>query len=111
MIIHCLFRHPFHLNGREEELWHLACDIATESIVDGLPIKSVQLVVSDLRNETYAMLRKGEYATDNKVVYLGTQNDILGASLLWSLAGGDVNALIEAGMPAWQAACDTFNAK
>ena len=58
MIIHCLFRHPFHLNGREEELWHLACDIATESIVDGLPIKSVQLVVSDLRNETYAMLRR-----------------------------------------------------
>ncbi|MBO5502812.1 MAG: hypothetical protein J6A48_12395, partial [Clostridia bacterium] len=62
-------------------------------------------------DETYAMLRKGEHAVDNKVVYLGTQNDILGASLLWGLAGGDVNALIEAGMPAWQAACDTFNNK
>ena len=62
-------------------------------------------------DETYAMLRQGEHAVDNKVVYLGTQNDILGASLLWGLAGGDVNALIEAGMPAWQAACDTFNNK
>ena len=57
------------------------------------------------------MLREGSHAVDNKVVYLGTQNDILGASLLWGLAGGDVASLIDAGMPAWQAACDTFNNK
>ncbi len=62
-------------------------------------------------DETYAMLREGKAGRDNKVVYLGTQNDILGNSLLWGLAGGDVASLIEAGMPAWQAACDTFNAK
>lgn len=58
MVLHCLFRHPFHLNGRDEELWHLACDIAVESIVDALPATAVQLVVSDRRNETYAMLRR-----------------------------------------------------
>ena len=62
-------------------------------------------------DETYAMLREPEHGRDNKVVYLGTQNDILGNSLLWQLAGSDVASLIEAGMPAWQAACDTFNAK
>ena len=62
-------------------------------------------------DETYAMLREGSHATDNKVVYLGTQNDVLGSSLLWSLAGSDVQTLIDAGMPAWQAACDEFNAK
>ncbi len=62
-------------------------------------------------DETYAMLRQGEHGRDNKVVYLGTQNDVLGSSLLWSLAGGDVASLIEAGMPAWQALCDQFNAK
>lgn len=62
-------------------------------------------------DETYAMLREGKHAVDNKVVYLGTQNDVLGSSLLWSLAGGDVAALIEAGLPAWQALCDTYNAK
>jgi len=62
-------------------------------------------------DETYAMLREAEAGRDNKVVLLGTQNDILGNSLLWQLAGGDVASLIEAGMPAWQAACDTFNAK
>ena len=62
-------------------------------------------------DETYAMLREGKAGRDNKVVYLGTQNDVLGNSLLWQLAGGDVASLIEAGLPAWQAACDTFNAK
>ncbi len=58
MVLHCLFRHPFHLNERDEELWHLACDIAVESIVDSLPSKAVHLVVSDQRNETYDMLRR-----------------------------------------------------
>ena len=58
MVLHCLFRHPFHLNDREEELWHLACDIAVESIVDALPAKAVSLVVSDKRSETYEMLRR-----------------------------------------------------
>ena len=62
-------------------------------------------------DETYAMLREGKAGRDNKVVYLGTQNDVLGNSLLWQLAGSDVQTLIDAGMPAWQAACDEFNAK
>ena len=62
-------------------------------------------------DETYAMLRQAEHAVANKVVLLGTQNDILGSSLLWSLGGSTPAELIEAGMPAWQAACDTFNAK
>lgn len=57
MLLHCLFRHPFHQQEREEALWHLACDIAVESIIDGMPAKAVQLVVSDTRSELYAMLR------------------------------------------------------
>jgi len=62
-------------------------------------------------DETYAMLRESEHAVVNKVLYLGTQNDVLGNSLLWSLAGGDPAQLVEAGMPEWQARCDTFNGK
>ncbi len=62
-------------------------------------------------DETYAMLREGENCRFNKVVFLGTQNDVLGSSLLWSIAGGTPAELIEAGMPAWQALCDTFNGK
>lgn len=60
-------------------------------------------------DETYAMLREGTHGAANLVVLLGTQNDILGDSLLWSLGSSTPAELIEAGMPAWQAACDTFN--
>lgn len=62
-------------------------------------------------DETYAMLREVEAVRVNRTTALGTQNDVLGNSLLWQLAGGDPAALIEAGMPAWQAACDTYNAQ
>jgi hypothetical protein len=41
---------------------------------------------------------------------MGTQNDILGSQLLWSLGGDNTAAaLIEANMPDWQARCDTYN--
>lgn len=58
ILLHCLFRHPFHQGKRDEEYWHLACDIAVESIVDSLPFASVRLVVSDRREEWYAKLRR-----------------------------------------------------
>lgn len=58
MVLHCLFRHPFHLGERDEELWHLACDIAAESIIDHMPVKAVELVVSDKRNEIYDLMRR-----------------------------------------------------
>ncbi len=64
-------------------------------------------------DETYAMLREGNHGWANLVVLLGTQNDVLGNSLLWSLGNAENTpaALVEAGMPAWLALCDTFNAK
>ena len=58
MVLHCLFRHPFHVGDRDEELWHLACDIAVESIIDHMPVKATELVVSDRRNELYDLLRR-----------------------------------------------------
>lgn len=58
MVLHCLFRHPFHQGQREEAYWNLACDIAVESIVDALPYRAVQLVVSDRRAEWYEKLRR-----------------------------------------------------
>lgn len=58
MLLHCIFRHPFHMGNRDEALWGLACDIAVESIIDALPVKATQLVVSDRRNELYDHLKK-----------------------------------------------------
>jgi len=60
-------------------------------------------------DETYAMLREPEHVVVNRVVVLGTQNDVLGNSLLWALGGSTPAELIEAGMPEWQSLCDKYN--
>ena len=63
-------------------------------------------------DETYAMLRQSEHGWANLTFLLGTENDVLGQSLIWVLGGESTPVqLVEAGMPAWQAMCDTFNAK
>lgn len=62
-------------------------------------------------DETYAMLRKAKHGRTNKVTLLGSQNDVLSVSLLWGLPQNTPAELIEAGMPAWLALCDSFNAK
>lgn len=57
MVLHCLFRH---LNGRgkrEKEIWDLACDIAAESVIDGMFHRSVRFSRSLLRRETYRELK------------------------------------------------------
>lgn len=58
MILHCIFRHPFHKGQKDLELYNLACDIAVESIIDSLPIKALKLTVSDLRTEVYDRMRR-----------------------------------------------------
>ena len=58
MLLHCIFRHPFHTEERDPALWGVACDIAVESIIDHLDLKATRLVVSDRRNEMYEELKK-----------------------------------------------------
>ena len=35
-LFHCLFCHLYTRKGREKEMWDLACDIAMESVLDGM---------------------------------------------------------------------------
>lgn len=58
MILHCIFRHMYEAEEKEEEEWNLACDIATEYIIDSLDYKAVTRVVSDYREEVYHALEK-----------------------------------------------------
>lgn len=58
MLLHCIFRHPFHTGKRDETLWGIACDIAVESVIDSLPAKATHLVVSDKREQTYDFLKQ-----------------------------------------------------
>lgn len=57
MLLHCLLRHPFNREGREEDRWNLACDIAVESILDSIENRCLQLLQSNLREDTYADLK------------------------------------------------------
>ncbi len=57
MLLHCLFGHPDNRKGRAVPLWHLACDIAIESILDGMLIRCVRRPPSMFRRETYLRLK------------------------------------------------------
>lgn len=57
MLLHCIFRHMMNKEDRDLEYWNLSCDIAVESIIDGLDYKCINLTVSDARNEIYENLK------------------------------------------------------
>ena len=57
-ILHCIFRHPFEEEVREEELWNLACDIAVEYVIDTLELPVVERLIPDIRREWYQRLEK-----------------------------------------------------
>ncbi len=57
VLLHCLFCHLDSRKGRSGPLWDLACDIAVESIVDGMVVKCVHKPPSMFRRETYLRLK------------------------------------------------------
>lgn len=58
MILHCLFCHMDTRGTREQKEWNLACDIAVESMIDGLYQPCVYVSMSPFRRETYHRLRE-----------------------------------------------------
>ena len=63
-LFHCLFCHMYTRKGREKEIWDLACDIAMESVLDGMYEKCIHIPQSPLRRETYLRIRR--YLTGNR---------------------------------------------
>ncbi|MGN0974856.1 MAG: VWA-like domain-containing protein [Gemmiger sp.] len=57
-VLHCVFRHLWLRGGRDAALWNLACDIAVESVLDGLDRPSLTRPIGWLRQKTYAELRR-----------------------------------------------------
>ena len=51
MVVHCLFGHMFQKKSRDLRLWNLACDIAAESVIDGLYQSCVHSPSSAFRRE------------------------------------------------------------
>ena len=58
MVFHCLFCHLDTRGKRAKDYWNLACDIAMESVIDGLYKKCVHVPPSPYRRELYLRLGK-----------------------------------------------------
>lgn len=68
MILHCLFGHLFHRNGRLIDYWNLACDIVVEYIVDQWKIEALKLPVTSQRTRIYeAMKAKAKVLSAERV--------------------------------------------
>ena len=57
-VFHCIFRHLLKQGSREKRLWDLACDIATEHIIDGLNHRSIRFPRNAFRSNFYGILEK-----------------------------------------------------
>ncbi len=58
IVLHCMLRHLAKKRGRDGELWDLSCDIAVESILDGLPYPCLGTGnAPPLRQKWYGILR------------------------------------------------------
>lgn len=69
MLLHCLLRHPLNREGREEDRWNLACDIAVESILDSIDNRCLKLLQSNLREDTYADLKEDMSVLTAEAIY------------------------------------------
>lgn len=58
LVLHGIFHHLTRRKGRKERLYGLACDIAAESIIDGMQYRCVLKSQSLRRRETYRRLRE-----------------------------------------------------
>lgn len=58
LVLHCIFRHVFRRNGREELVWNLAADIAVESVIDDWNLQNIRKSQSWIRQRTYRDLKE-----------------------------------------------------
>ena len=78
MTLHCIYRHVFRIGDRNKRLWNLACDIAVESVIDGLDYGCVKMRLPAARDLFYGKIRKDikiltadliyEYLVNNKYI-------------------------------------------
>ena len=58
MVMHGIFRHITRRKGRDKRYYDLACEIAVESVIDGMQHRAVRRSRSLLRRETYRKLNE-----------------------------------------------------
>lgn len=58
MVMHGIFRHMVRRKGRDKRYYNLACEIAVESVIDGMNHRLVRKSRSFLRRESYRKLQE-----------------------------------------------------
>ena len=67
-VLHCLFRHLWKPRREDGGLWDLSCDIAAESVLDGIPRRCVRRPIGWFRRNFYdAVLAELKVPTAEKI--------------------------------------------
>lgn len=69
MVLHCLFCHMDTMGRREGRMWNLSCDIAAESVIDGLYLKCIHIQTPPFRMDWYGRLRQRLQVLNAEGVY------------------------------------------
>ncbi len=73
MVLHCLFCHMDTRGRRAQEYWDLACDIAVESMMDGMYLRCIHRPLSPFRRDWYGRLQKRLRVLNAEGVYKALQ--------------------------------------
>ena len=75
-LLHCLFRHMFKTEGREETLWNLATDIHVEYVLDSIEVPLLFRPAYPFREDYFLKLEKEikSLSAERIYAYLSTQN-------------------------------------
>ena len=75
-LLHCLFRHMFKTEGREETLWNLATDIHVEYVLDSMDIELLYCPAYPFRESYFQKLEKEvkSLSAERIYAYLSEQN-------------------------------------
>ncbi|MBE5963021.1 MAG: metallopeptidase [Lachnospiraceae bacterium] len=80
MIMHCIFRHLYQTDDKDEEIWNLSCDIAVEAILDEMEYGALKQLVSERRKEAYELLRSKIPVLNAESVYQYLKSGEVGIS-------------------------------
>lgn len=69
IILHCLFCHMDTRGEKDKEYWNLSCDIAVESIIDGLYQKCVHIPMAPVRREFYMRIKDSVKVMNGESIY------------------------------------------
>ena len=75
-LLHCLFRHMFKTEGREETLWNLATDIHVEYVLDSIDVPLLLRPAYPFREDYFRKLEKEikSLSAERIYAYLSKQN-------------------------------------